>query len=201
MLRLIVGLGNPGDRYQFSRHNIGFWVLDELAKKWQLSFHRERASASLMCKGTLEEMPFLLVKPLTYMNNSGEAVLKFLKSFELSPQETLVILDDIFLPLGVLRFRSKGSSGGHNGLQSILKACNSPEIPRLRLGVGLPEDKTQGWVDHVLDPFSRDELEQVRKMVQGALDVVGVFVSDGATGAQKWLTDHQAKRKNVKRET
>jgi PTH1 family peptidyl-tRNA hydrolase len=194
-LRLIVGLGNPGDRYQFSRHNIGFWVLDELAKKWQLSFRHERASASLMCKGNLEEVPFLLVKPLTYMNNSGEAVLKFLKSFELSPQETLVILDDIFLPLGVLRFRPKGSSGGHNGLQSILKACNSTEIPRLRLGVGLPEDKTQGWVDHVLDPFSRDELEQVRKMVQVALDVVDAFVSDGAAEAQKWLNDHQSKKK------
>lgn len=200
-MRLVVGLGNPGDQYQFSRHNVGFWVLDECAKRHGLSFHRDRTLDSLVCKGASLEGPFLLVKPLTYMNRSGEAVLKLLKSFKLSPQETLVILDDIFLSLGVLRFRPRGSSGGHNGLRSILEACASTEIPRLRLGVGLPQDKSQGWVDHVLDPFSRDELEQVREMVKFSLDVIDVFLSNGPEEAQKWLSDHQAKRKKVKRET
>jgi PTH1 family peptidyl-tRNA hydrolase len=193
-LRFVVGLGNPGDRYQFSRHNIGFWVLDEYAKKCGLSFHRDRISESLVCEKTASEAPVLLIKPLTYMNRSGEAVLKLLKSFKLSPQETLVILDDIFLGLGVLRFRLKGSAGGHNGLRSILEACASTDIPRLRIGVGLPQDKSQGWVDHVLDPFSRDELEQVRETVGLTLGLVNAFVSKGAIEAQKWLSDLQSKK-------
>lgn len=184
-MKLIVGLGNPGEGYEFSRHNIGFWAIDQLAKAWGIKFHRKKAFESGIGEGDYKGVSVLLIKPLTYMNRSGEAVSKILESFKLSPQDVLVILDDIFLPLGVSRFRLTGSSGGHKGLQSIIDVCGTKEVHRLRLGVGLPKDRAQTWADHVLGPFERDELEMARQMVEEARDIVAVYITRGFEIARK----------------
>lgn len=194
-MKLIVGLGNPGERYQHSRHNMGFWVVDALAEKDNLHFRRQSECESLIAQSSLSGESFLLAKPLTYMNQSGRAFSKLLKTFEISTDNVLVILDDIFLRTGLLRFRPKGSAGGHHGLESILEACPNIPIARLRLGVGFPQNQSQGWVEHVLGPFERDELERVPGMIQRAIGVVESFVIEGAESAQKWLSDFQPKEK------
>lgn len=194
---MIVGLGNPGERYEFSRHNIGFWVVDHLAKEWGIDFHRRKNFESAVGEGACKGHSVLLVKPLTYMNKSGEGVDKILQSFKLSPQDVLVILDDIFLPLGGLRLRIKGSSGGHKGLQSIIDVCGVQGIPRLRLGVGLPKDKAKTWADHVLCPFERDELELAHEVVKDAAEVVAAYIAEGFEIAQKRLSRSES---NIKHE-
>lgn len=193
-MKLVVGLGNPGERYEHSRHNIGFSTVEALAKDLGARFRHQREFESLVAEGRLLEEPYLLVKPLTYMNQSGRAVSKIVRYFELSLDETLVILDDIFLKIGLLRFRQRGSSGGQKGLQSILDSCESAGIPRLRMGVGLPEDQDRGWVEHVLSSFPRDQLEQVRSMIYEGAAFSQVFISKGSEEAQKWLSDHQSRK-------
>ena len=193
-MKLVVGLGNPGERYEHSRHNIGFSTVETLAKDLGAHFRHQREFESLVAEGRLLGEPYLLVKPLTYMNQSGRAVSKIVRYFELSLDETLVILDDIFLKIGLLRFRQKGSSGGQKGLQSILDSCESPGIPRLRMGVGLPQDQGRGWVEHVLSSFPRDQLEQVRSMIHEGAAFSQVFISKDSEEARKWLSDHQSRK-------
>ena len=193
-MKMVVGLGNPGAQYQDSRHNVGFWVADELARRWGRSFKQDKAHESWICQAAFGDETCLLVKPVTYMNQSGRAVTSLLKYFKLSVQEILVILDDIFLSLGTLRLRLEGSSGGQKGLQSVLDVCQSMQIPRLRVGVGLPEDESQGWAGHVLSPFALDELETVRRAVDLAADAVERFVETDADAALKFINNHQSRQ-------
>ncbi|MBI1871067.1 MAG: aminoacyl-tRNA hydrolase [Chlamydiae bacterium] len=193
-MKLIIGLGNPGEKYQYTRHNIGFWLLEELAKDWKIHFHRKMDCESLLAEGKIGEKSFILAKPLTYMNNSGRAAEKLLQSFGLSHQDTLVILDDVFLKLGMLRFRLQGSSGGHKGLASILSMCQSNEFPRLRLGVGLPQEEGKDYADYVLSPFELEELEETRRMIETAQTCVSIFISQGSMALQKWLSDYQSRK-------
>ncbi len=194
-MKLIVGLGNPGEKYQDSRHNIGFWVIDELAQKHELRFQKNSEYESLIARGTLSDQDFLLAKPMTYMNQSGRAFSKLLTAFNILPADTLVILDDIFLNVGYLRFRLKGTAGGHRGLESILAFCSQEPIARLRLGVGFPENQSQGWSDHVLGSFQKDDLDKVQRMVSRSVDIVGTFITEGSEAAQKWVGDSQSKGK------
>lgn len=195
-MRMLVGLGNPDEKYHATRHNVGFWVMDELARACDIRFRRESRWESLVAEGKRAGQDFLLVKPATYMNHSGRAFRKILEYFKLSGQESLVILDDVFLKLGHLRFRPRGSSGGHKGLLSILESCATLEIPRLRMGVGLPEDKEEDYAKHVLSPFSLSELDSTEKMVQKACKFVMAFVGEGLDTAEKCLSDAQSKEKN-----
>lgn len=173
-MKLIVGLGNPGPKYRGTRHNIGFAVADELARRVGVEFETAPAEA-LMAKWRQQDA--LIVKPLTFMNLSGEAVGGIVRYFKIEPADLLVIADEVQLPLARLRARPHGSAGGHNGLKSII-AHVGEEFPRLRIGVGRG-DMRRGLADHVLSPFDHDERDEVERMTARAADAAEMFITSG----------------------
>lgn len=150
-VRLIVGLGNPGREYAGTRHNVGFMVLEKLAAALRAEWKLDRSRKGELATGA----GVLLVRPQTYMNNSGECVGPLMRYFKLSPEQVLVIYDDISFPVGTLRLRAAGSAGGHNGMKSLIAHMGSERFPRLRIGVGAPGQKSM--VSHVLGHFSPEE--------------------------------------------
>jgi peptidyl-tRNA hydrolase, PTH1 family len=174
-VKLVVGLGNPGPQYRDTRHNVGFWVIDELAKRWQLQqTWRERDEALYVKQagGTV------LAKPLTYMNLSGFAVSKLRQFFQVEPADLLVIVDEVALPLGRLRARPRGTAGGHNGLKSVIEQLGTNEFPRLRLGVGRGDGR-RDLADYVLSKFDADERETIQAATLRAADAAEMFISEG----------------------
>jgi len=160
----VAGLGNPGQEYAGTRHNVGFLVADELARRsaCQFSFNTKWNSNVAACGGRT------ILKPQTFMNLSGEAVADYARYFKLERAEVMVILDDASLPLGTLRLRRSGTAGGHNGLESVLVHLGSEAVPRLRVGIGAPEGS--GLHDHVLGKFEPDELPALQEAVSRAAD-------------------------------
>lgn len=176
-LRLLVGLGNPGRDHAGTRHNAGFMAIDRLAAKWGAAFSR----ASGIKAETARHGELRLCKPLSYMNLSGEPVAAFSRYHRIEPAETLVIYDDVALPLGRLRLRLAGSAGGHNGLQSIIDHLGTPEIPRLRIGIG---DASGGaMTGHVLGKFRPEEREELEQALDRAVEAVSLSVSAGVEAA------------------
>lgn len=182
---LIVGLGNPGARYARTRHNVGWMVLDELARRHHIDLSRKAHDAHI--GGTLwGEQRVMLARPLTFMNLSGRAVSALLRYHNVEPHQLLIICDDLNLPLGRLRLRRGGSDGGHNGLKSISQALSTNEYPRLRFGVGEPpreERVERGTADYVLSVFTPDEARAVEETVNRAADCAEVFVREGVEAA------------------
>jgi PTH1 family peptidyl-tRNA hydrolase len=176
---LIVGLGNPGKQYEQTRHNVGFMVLDRLAGASGATFQSVPKWQSHLAKipgdGTL------LLKPQTFMNLSGRAVQQILSFHKWTPEQMLVIYDDVALPLGTLRFREKGSAGGHNGIKSIIQHLGSDAFPRLKLGIGASEPGEM--TGHVLGKFSPDERPVLENMLATALDAVQLARSQGIAAA------------------
>lgn len=152
---MVVGLGNPGPRYKLTRHNAGFMAVDLLADEMAIAYKPDKHRA-LVGKGNVAGREVLLVKPLTYMNNSGEAVAPLARWYGVIPEELIVVHDDLDLSPGMMRIRAKGSSGGHRGLQSIISALGTTAVPRLKIGIGRPP-VGQDVIEYVLQPFSRDE--------------------------------------------
>lgn len=188
-MKLVAGLGNPGPKYAGTRHNVGFEVLDELARRHGLSFDAAPADA-LMAKWRtpLTEGGVLFVKPLTFMNRSGIAVGELARYFRVATPDILVIVDEVALDLGRLRARARGSAGGHNGLKSIAEHLGTEEYPRLRMGVGRPRGEGPPGVgnaarrdlaDHVLARFEADEAPIVSEMVERAADAIETFIESG----------------------
>lgn len=171
---LIVGLGNPGPQYSGTRHNIGFDVVEALAKKHgvALKTHKHQAQYGV---GQVEGRPVAIVKPLTYMNLSGRSVAALAKSFGVGPERTLVVADDLDMEVGRVRMRAKGSSGGHNGHKSIIASLGSEDYPRLKIGIG----KGQETIDHVLNKFKPDERDVIRKSVDLCLKGIETWLTDG----------------------
>jgi len=163
MIKLIVGLGNPGKEYAGTRHNIGFALIDELARRTKTGGRRKR-HLSEICKARISGSEVILAKPLTYMNNSGLAVINLLEEEGIQPQEMVVVYDDLDLPLGTTRLRMRGSSAGHRGLESIISTIKTQDFPRLRLGIGRPPKK-EDIVRWVLSPFTEEEIPIVRSMI------------------------------------
>jgi len=178
MVRLIVGLGNPGKEYERTRHNVGWMVLDKLCEELGCSFSREKFDGLFAEYRTSDGNKVLLLKPLTFMNRSGESVGKFVRFYKLQPKEVLVVYDDLDLPLGKLRLRLKGSSGGHKGVLSVEHALGTKDFPRLRVGIGRPERKEE-VVDYVLSPFKKEELDIIEKAVCKAADCIRDIVESG----------------------
>jgi len=174
---LLVGLGNPGRAYKGDRHNIGFMLLDRLASMMGVQFGRVRFQ-SLLATGRLAGAPVVLAKPQTYMNLSGRAVSQLARFFKIAPAGLLVAYDDLDLPLGTIRLRPGGGSGGHRGMGSITEALGGGDFPRLRLGIGRPPGRMDP-ADYVLEPFGAQE-EPVRDlMLVQAADAVETFLRDG----------------------
>jgi PTH1 family peptidyl-tRNA hydrolase len=186
-MRLILGLGNPGEEYRDTRHNVGFRVVEELARRWEIPVDRLECNA-LTGRAAVGEGPtdILLVKPQTYMNRSGYAARCFAERYELAPESLLVVYDEINLPLGKLRVRRAGSPAGHRGLESILENLRSAEVPRLRLGVA-GEEKIPGeeLADFVLGPFADGERETVEEMIRRAADACVVWALEGVEAAMR----------------
>jgi PTH1 family peptidyl-tRNA hydrolase len=170
MISLVLGLGNVGDRYTGSRHNIGFAVVDEVAVRLKAS-PRSPGYHCWCAASTLGDRKVTLAWPTALMNRSGMAAAMLVRMLAIDPAEMLVVVDDFNLPLGALRFRARGSDGGHNGLASIVECLGTTEFPRLRLGVGPMVDKDQA-TEFVLTPFADAELETVRGMVATAAEAV-----------------------------
>ena len=173
-MKAIVGLGNPGSKYHGTRHNIGFAVLDELGRRAGAEFGVAPADALV---ARWRQRDALLVKPLTFMNASGEAVGALLRYFRIDPADLLVVVDDVQLPLARLRARPLGSAGGHNGVKSII-AHLGDAFPRLRVGVGLGDGR-RNLVDHVLSQFEKDEAAEVERMTLRAADAAEAFIASG----------------------
>ena len=187
MKYLIVGLGNIGPEYAETRHNIGFMVLDYLAQKYDGKFDSGRHAfvAEIKSKGRT----YVLVKPTTYMNLSGKAVSHWLSSLKLTPDQMMVITDDIALPFGKLRIRAKGSAGGHNGLKHIEQTLGHNNYPRLRFGVGDSFHKGK-QVDYVLSTFSEDEKIDLPGIFEKAADAVIAF---GSIGLERTMNQYNTK--------
>lgn len=178
---LVIGLGNPGAEYAATRHNIGWMVLDTLAQKTQARFYEDAASAAAVAEVTIRGQHLVLAKPLTYMNRSGYTVERLLQDTAFSQERLLVVVDDLALPLGLLRIRGKGSSGGHNGLKSIVAHLGTEVYARLRLGIGDADDRV---IDHVLGSFAEAEWPVVKKTVSHAAEAVVDWAEKGLAFCQ-----------------
>lgn len=189
--KLIVGLGNPGEKYEETRHNIGFLIVDAFAKSKGLAFKPEKYARAFFAKGLLEQTEVYLLKPETYMNLSGEAVQQFLKLRDLHVNELLVVLDDADLPFGELRLKAFGSSGGHNGLKSIENLLGTDQFARLRVGIG--RSKEYALVDYVLNPFSAEEKEKMPKLFKRAEEALQLFLKETLANAMSRVNAKLAK--------
>ena len=175
-MKLIVGLGNPGPEYSETRHNVGFWVADELARRHEATFRKSakwQARTARIIEGGED---VLLAEPTTFMNLSGRAVRELVTFFKIGVADMLVMVDDADLPLGKLRIRMSGSAGGHNGLKSIIQELGTQEFSRLRIGVGRQAGELK---HHVLGRFGAAEREPIETAVKRAGDAAEMFVTDG----------------------
>jgi PTH1 family peptidyl-tRNA hydrolase len=179
-MRTIVGLGNPGARYRGTRHNVGFAVADEMARRAGIVFESAPANALIAKWRRDDGSAALLVKPLTFMNESGQAVGELVRYFKIDVGDILIVVDEVQLPLGKLRARPRGSAGGHNGLKSTI-AHLGPDFPRLRIGVGRgPDGKARrDLADHVLARFESDEADEATRMIARAVDASELFITSG----------------------
>ena len=171
----LIGLGNPGPPYHRTRHNLGFDLVDELSRRWKIPID-QAAPYFHFGSGDFRTIPVLLVKPMTFMNRSGEAYRRLLRQPEITPSETLILHDDLHLPLGKIRLRAQGSAGGHNGVTSILEAAGTEAIFRLRIGIEGPDEE---WVDYVLSPFTAREREVIDDALPRAADAVETLLFQG----------------------
>ena len=179
--RLIIGLGNPGADYEKTRHNVGFEVADAVAEKARATLEHDKGDV-LLGWGRIRRFPLGVAKPLTYMNRSGSAVRTLLGRHSLQPEEILVVVDDINLPVGKLRLRPGGSPGGHNGLQDITDRLGRDDFPRLRFGIGSDFERGR-QADYVLSRFSDEERPVVDEAILQARDAAITFVTDGIVTA------------------
>ncbi|GAC1496845.1 MAG: aminoacyl-tRNA hydrolase [Chamaesiphon sp.] len=177
--KLIVGLGNPDPKYQQTRHNIGFDAVDALARSWQISWSENRKFQALLGEGQEPQGDKIrLLKPLTYMNRSGQAIRATTDWFKLPPESVLVIYDDMDLPVGRIRMRLSGSPGGHNGMKSSIAHLGTQNFPRLRIGIGR-ERTEQDAVSHVLGRFSLAEAQMMSEVLQLVVEAVELSLKQG----------------------
>ncbi len=185
---LVVGLGNPGREYAATRHNIGFMVLDELARRWSLENWRSKFGGELAQKNEV-----VVLKPMEYMNLSGGAVQRAGQFYKIPPKETLIIHDEIDLDFGRLKVKVGGGHGGHNGLRSITENIGA-EFVRVRCGVGKPIGGKEKTVGYVLGGFSREEQKELPFLVGEAADAVQLILDQGTTAAMNWVNTDQKPR-------
>ena len=178
-MKLVVGLGNPGREYRETRHNVGFKVVDEIARRHDLTFAMAPSQVpDAFVVKKFGAQPLLLAKPLTFMNRSGDAVSALSRYYGIEPADLLIVYDDIDLPFSRLRARARGSAGTHNGMRSVVERLGTTEFPRLRLGVGRG-DSRRDLADHVLAKFEPDEQSGLDEFITRAADAAEMFAADG----------------------
>ena len=180
-MKIIVGLGNPGNEYRTTRHNVGFMILDELAQHWKSGFWKNRFDAEISEYRHNSEL-ILLVKPQTYMNLSGVSIAQIMRFYKITPVDLIVIYDDLDLHPGQIRLRTKGGAGGHKGVQSLLFHLNTADFPRIRVGIGRPPD---GWntADYVLSVFAQNEHLLINESINTVVAAIDYIVKSGFTKA------------------
>lgn len=193
-MKIIAGLGNPGQEYSKTRHNVGFMFIDALAKKLSVTNWQEKFKA-LTAQAMIGSEKVLLVKPLTYMNLSGEAIAPAMNWYKSNSDELIVVHDDMDLPPGLIRIRSKGSSGGHNGIKSIINCTGSDEFVHVRIGIGRP---LPNWKvnDHVLSKFLPEDQAAVDKAINDLIPAVECIVTESVDRAMNKYNPHKNKKNN-----
>jgi len=187
---LIVGFGNPGRQYKCNRHNVGFMLVDNLAKRLGTTFSRMESRA-LVTKTTYLDKRLILAKPQTYMNLSGQAVASLVKFYKIPLENLMIAYDDVDLPLGTIRLRPMGGSAGQKGMRSTIERLGTEEFPRIRLGIDRPPGAMQA-ANYVLQDFSKDEIEIVNHVIDRATDATLVFVTEGLDVAMNIYNTHNA---------
>lgn len=198
-MMIIAGLGNPTDQYKGTRHNVGFMVLDKLAEESRITVNQHKFKA-LTGAGFLGGQRVLLMKPLTYMNLSGESLRAAADFYKVEPEDILVIYDDISLEPGMLRIRKKGSAGGHNGMKSIIKHLGADTFPRIRVGIGGEKHPNQDLADYVLGHFSKEELAELEGAIEKAAKAAELIAMDEIDEAMNRYSVGKKKRATVKKE-
>ena len=174
---LVVGLGNPGSQYEFTKHNVGFLTVDYLADKLNIKINKLKFKG-LFAKEKIENEDVVLLKPQTYMNLSGESVRDFANFFKISPENIIVVVDDVDLPMGKIRIRKKGSAGTHNGMKSIIYQLQSDDFIRIKVGIER-EDRKDDLADYVLKGFSKDEVPVMEESMERAAKAVLEILKKG----------------------
>ena len=192
---VIAGLGNPGKEYDKTKHNVGFWVIDQLAKEYNIDVTKFKHKA-LIGDGVIAGKKVLLVKPQTYMNLSGESIREVLKFYKIPIEQFYVIYDDTSLPLSSVRIREKGSAGGHNGIKNIIAHLNTDAFIRIKVGIG---EKPNGWdlADYVLTNFSKDDEPLILSGVEKASHAIEIILTKGIVEAMN-QTNQKLKKENKK---
>ena len=191
-MKIIAGLGNPGAEYAKTKHNVGFMLADALAAKYEAADWREQLGA-LVTEIRPGGEKVLLVKPQTYMNDSGRAVGALCRWYKLNPEDLTVVHDDMDLPLGTVRLRQKGGSGGHNGIKSIIAHLGSENFARIRLGIGHPTGQP-AVIDYVLSPFSSEDEKKIREAIASLLPAVECLVLEGIDMAMNRFNPRKEKK-------
>jgi PTH1 family peptidyl-tRNA hydrolase len=208
-MKLIVGLGNPGSHYERTRHNVGFRVVDRLARTWGFAWSERRARA-IVAGGTVGTEKVVLAKPLTYMNLSGESVGELARWYKVPPADLLVIYDELDLPTGRVRLRPSGSAAGHNGMRDIIARLHTSDFPRLRVGIGRPAHTRMQGRDHVLSAANGDDAILLADGEERAVEAVLLLLSQGVQAAMNTVNpdpeeiarkaEEQARKKRAREE-
>ena len=175
---LIAGLGNPGPEYDRTRHNLGFMAIDALAGRWKISVDQSQRNL-LAGKGRRRGESILLVKPMSFMNRSGEVIAPLARREGVPAEKILVLVDDLDLPLGTVRFRPQGSTAGHRGMDSMVQCLGNENFPRIRLGIGRPENRNMAESDYVLMPFTEEELPVIDEVLVNTIELAEKVVFEG----------------------
>ncbi|WP_029543162.1 aminoacyl-tRNA hydrolase [Selenomonas sp. AB3002] len=197
-MKVIVGLGNPGREYAQTKHNVGFMLLDALAEKMGITDWQSKFDA-LIAEGRMGTEKILLVKPQTYMNESGRAVGPLMNWYKLMPEQLIVAHDDMDIPAGTIRIRKKGSAGGHNGIKSVLAHLGDENFSRVRIGIGRP---LPGWtvINHVLAPFQEEDVPKIKEAIQYLLPAVECIVTEDTDKAMNLYNPKKVKKQKQKAE-
>lgn len=197
-MKVIVGLGNPGREYAQTKHNVGFMLLDALAEKMGITDWQSKFDA-LIAEGRMGTEKILLVKPQTYMNESGRAVGPLMNWYKLMPEQLIVAHDDMDIPAGSIRIRKKGSAGGHNGIKSVLAHLGDENFSRVRIGIGRP---LPGWtvINHVLAPFQEEDVPKIKEAIQYLLPAVECIVTEDTDKAMNLYNPKKVKKQKQKAE-
>lgn len=196
-MKLIVGLGNIGREYENTRHNIGFMVVDELAKRWNVRFDKTERHAMFAEYRAPEKV--YMIKPTTYMNLSGVAVGEWANFYHIDPEDICIISDDMDIPVGTIRIRKKGSAGGHNGLKSVGEHLGTMDFPRFKIGIGHPKHENKAVISHVLNGFHGDDKTTIEAAVKTMADAVEAWVKDDIDNVMnKFNTKKEKKKKEPK---
>ncbi len=185
-MKILVGLGNPGSKYEFTRHNIGFRIVDNLARDIKTEFKKVKSYYSLISRGMINNHKVMLVKPQTFMNLSGRAVSKLISYYKIPIQDLLIVYDDLNLESGQIRIRKKGSAGGHKGIESIIQYLHSEDIPRLRIGIGNPSVNFNfDSASYVLSDFNDSEEDKIKEAIKLSIEAIKTIIEDGFEKAMR----------------